>query len=111
MKIGITGSEGLIGSTLSIALETGGHAMCGLDLCYPVGEEGRTDVRDAATVARFTDALDGIIHLAAVSRVVWGKQDLALCLETNIGGTRHVLYGAIASEARPWVLFASSREV
>src|SRR5690606_18739564 len=48
---------------------------------------------------------------AAVSRVIWGERDPALCRATNEGGTRNVLHAALASPRRPWIVFASSREV
>lgn len=53
----------------------------------------------------------GIIHLAAVSRVIWGERDPEGCRTTNIGGTRNVLDAALAAAHRPWLIFASSREV
>lgn len=33
------------------------------------------------------------------------------CRATNVGGTRNVLAAALAADPRPWVLFASSREI
>ncbi|MCA9690986.1 MAG: NAD-dependent epimerase/dehydratase family protein, partial [Myxococcales bacterium] len=54
---------------------------------------------------------DGIVHLAAVSRVVWGERDPANCRATNVGGTYNVIDAALSSPRRPWIVFASSREV
>ncbi len=51
------------------------------------------------------------MHLAAVSRVVWGERDPNLCWTTNVEGTRNVLEGAKSSRDKPWVIVASSREV
>ena len=53
----------------------------------------------------------GIIHLAAVSRVVWGERDPDLCWQVNVTGTRVVFESARAARTQPWVLVASSREV
>ncbi|MGC8581679.1 MAG: NAD-dependent epimerase/dehydratase family protein [Thermoplasmata archaeon] len=55
---------------------------------------------------------DGIIHLAAVSRVIWGEEDPEMCISTNIGGTKNLV--EIVSETQrnmPWIIFGSSREV
>jgi nucleoside-diphosphate-sugar epimerase len=55
--------------------------------------------------------VDGAIHLAAVSRVIWGERDPDGCWSTNVGGTRNVLEAARRAPRAPWVIFASSREV
>lgn len=55
--------------------------------------------------------IDGVVHLAAVSRVVVAEQNPNLCWSTNVGGTEQ-LSALIAEQPRPpWFLFASSREV
>jgi len=69
------------------------------------------DVRDAAQVAAAMGGCDGVVHLAAMSRVAWGQTDPDGCVATNVGGTRNVLRGAAAGARSPFVLFASSREV
>jgi nucleoside-diphosphate-sugar epimerase len=85
-----------------------GWSVSVLDLRDPAQ---RGDVRDARCIARAVSGCVGIVHLAAVSRVIWGEQDPALCWATNVDGTRNILDAAIASPHRPWVVFASSREV
>jgi nucleoside-diphosphate-sugar epimerase len=52
-----------------------------------------------------------VIHLAAVSRVIWGEREPELCRATNVGGLRNVLEAAASAPRRPWIIFASSREV
>jgi len=52
-----------------------------------------------------------VVHLAAISRVVFGQRAPALCWETNVTATQRLLDAALAAPRRPWVLFASSREV
>ena len=54
---------------------------------------------------------DGVVHLAAVSRVVWGERDPQGCRSTNVEGVRNVLQAVEERTPRPWLLFASSREV
>jgi UDP-glucose 4-epimerase len=70
------------------------------------------DIRDIESVAAAMENCTGVIHLAAVSRVVWGQRDPLRCREVNVEGTKNVLAAAAARGARaPWVLVASSREV
>lgn len=52
-----------------------------------------------------------MIHLAAVSRVLWGEQDPELCWETNVNALETLTNIVSASSTPPWVIFASSREV
>ena len=109
----ITGSEGLVGSALRAALEARGTEVAGLDLRGAGDEEG--DVRDAERVRHAVAGCCGIVHLAAISRVVWGERDPGACREVNVGGLRNVLAAAAKvrgePSGRPWVVFASSREV
>lgn len=108
-RILITGSAGLVGGALQRALVEHGFEVVGLDLRSSGASRG--DVRDLEAVRRAVGGCDGIVHLAAVSRVLWGEQDPELCLSTNVGGLRNVLAAAAASKRRPWFVFASSREV
>lgn len=106
----ITGASGLVGAALRVCLRDRGIAVRTLDVRGEDGE-GRGDVRDAAAVRRALAGCRGVVHLAAVSRVVWGERDPARCWSTNVDGTRAVLAAAQASSEAPWVIFASSREV
>lgn len=105
----ITGSSGLVGSALRKSLQSQDFEVEGLDL-RAVGPEAG-DVREAERVRKAVAGCDGIVHLAAVSRVVWGEQDPDRCQSTNVEGLRNVLDAAIQQARRPWVIFASSREV
>lgn len=108
-RVLVTGSEGLVGRALRPSLEVRGWETIGLDLRGPGSECG--DVRDPSRVRDAVAGCRGVVHLAAVSRVIWAEQAPANCRETNIGGVRHVLEAALEATPRPWVLFASSREV
>ena len=110
-KILVTGSEGLVGTALSAELRARGFAVAGLDLKLPAGHPGRADVADGERVAPLMEGCCGIVHLAAVSRVVWAERDPERCWQTNVEATRSLLRAAQRSPAQPWLLFASSREV
>lgn len=107
--IRITGSEGLVGTALRAVLAARGTEVVGLDLWGSSGEAG--DVRDVRCVRDSVAGCRGIVHLAAVSRVVWGERAPQGCRDVNVGGLRNVVEAAVESTRRPWLLFASSREV
>ena len=108
-RILITGSEGLIGRAMHAALEARGAEVVGLDLLGTGREHG--DVRSLSRVRDALRGCDGVVHLAAVSRVLWGEHDPEGCRSTNVGGLRNVLQALDERKPRPWLLFASSREV
>lgn len=108
-RVLVTGSSGLVGSALSERLRARGVSVEGFDLRADGAERG--DVRDRRRVEAALQRCDGVVHLAAVSRVIWGEQDPEGCRATNIGGLANVLDAAMARSDRPWVVFASSREV
>lgn len=109
-KIMISGSEGLVGARLVLAVESRGYVIERIDL-RASGADVRGDVRDHHSIRKRAEDCVGVVHLAAVSRVVWGERDPDRCWQTNVQGTANVLEAAKASRFRPWVLFASSREV
>lgn len=108
-RILITGSSGLVGCALRDALQEQGLVVDGLDLRGYGPEAG--DIRDRARVEQAVRGCDGVVHLAAVSRVIWGERDPELCWDTNVNGLANVLRAASAQDRPPWVIFASSREV
>jgi len=110
MHILVTGSCGLVGRALTQALQSDGLTVRGFDP-HAIDPGERGDVRDPKAVRAAIETCDGVIHLGAVSRVVWGERDPALCQTTNVEGSRNVLASAATSRRRPWVILASSREV
>ena len=108
-RILITGSEGLVGGALRTALEARGAEVVGLDLLGTGSEHG--DVRNLQRVRKALDGCDGVVHLAAVSRVLWGERDPEGCWSTNVEGLGNVLRALDERKRQPWLLFASSREV
>lgn len=110
-RILITGAKGLLGHHLSQALSQKGFEVVGLDAGFPVDHASWGDIVDRDRLRSLADGCQGIVHLAAVSRVIWGEQDPEKCRQVNIAGTENVLQVAREIDSRPWVLYASSREV
>ena len=107
-RILVTGAAGLLGTALTHTLRAVGYEVAELDL-RAVKSHGRGDVRDPDALIRALEGCSGVVHLAAISRVVWGERDPAACWSTNVDGTGAVV--AAAKARGQWVLFASSREV
>ena len=103
----VTGSAGLIGRHLITHLRRAGTPVRGFDIAEAPSE----DTRDAEALAAALDGVEGVIHLAAVSRVVWAERKPALCQAINVDGLKNLLRLCPARPLPPWVIFASSREV
>lgn len=110
-RIIITGSEGLIGTNLRKVFAKLNIDIRGFDKKLALTHVDFGDVNNVDNVLEKIRDYDGIIHLAAVSRVAWGERQPQLCWQTNVDGTRNILEAARSSSKKPWVLFASSREV
>lgn len=105
-KILMTGHLGLIGRHLKPLLEQQGYLVRGFDSADNSGDICRPD-----QIKRALDGVIGVVHLAAVSRVIWGEQNPVLCWQTNAIASEQLLLAACEQADRPWVLVASSREV
>ena len=103
----ITGSDGLIGSALGAIFDRDSIEWRGFD----IRRDGAEDTRDPQALARAMEGVDGVVHLAAVSRVVWAQNDPQTTQDTNVGALDELLRLAGSAAKRPWVIFASSREV
>jgi len=110
LTILVTGSSGLIGATLTQYFAGRGIAFVGVDL-RSTSESQRIDVSDIERMKLLLPPISGIIHLAAVSRVIDGQRDPTRCWRVNVESTRALLAAALASSMRPWFIYASSREV
>ena len=108
-KVLVTGSSGLVGEGVIAALEAGGVPVRRFDL-FDKGP-GRGDVRVARELEKAIDGVDGVVHLAAVSRVIWGEREPERCWRTNVEGLRNMLAAVAGVRRPPWMIFASSREV
>lgn len=119
-RVLVTGGAGFIGSNLIREIAQNGFEPLVYD-CEKDGgcvnlddgnlEHVHGDVRDIDRLTKITDSIDGIVHLAAVSRVIWGFQDPKKCIDVNIAGTANVLEAARQASSKPWVIYGSSREV
>jgi nucleoside-diphosphate-sugar epimerase len=110
MRILITGSLGFIGSALKLFLEEKGVEI----VSYDIRENPLEDVKDITALKPKIKGVDGVVHLAAVSRVKLAHENPLECINTNIGGIINVLEstrGLLSEKEHPWVIFGSSREV
>lgn len=106
----VTGGEGLVGTPLCRRLLACGHDISVLDT-RAVDPRSRGDVRDTVRLRTSLEGCDGVVHLAAVSRVVLAEREPVLCEATNVDALRTLIQLSLASVRRPWIVFASSREV
>jgi len=111
MKLLVTGSSGFIGSALKNYLEKKGIEIIPFD----IKEDPNQDICNFGKLNQKVSEIDGIIHLAAVSRVKLAFEDPINCIHTNVGGTVNILESVklkgINKTQHPWVIFGSSREV
>lgn len=105
-KVLITGHLGLIGRYLSPLLSQHGYEVIGFDIA-----DGTGDICHTWQLKQALNECCGVIHLAAVSRVLWAQHDPEKCWQTNALASEQLLKLAANSSHKPWVLVASSREV
>ena len=110
MRILITGSSGLVGHELKKRCESFGHKVVPLDIRRPAAVRVE-DICDHDYWRDLDTSFDGIVHLAAISRVAWGELRPDLCHSVNVLGTRAVIDALLRQTKPGWLLFASSREV
>lgn len=121
-KILITGGAGFIGLNLIEMLSKQSYNSLILDSKKYINNSNELiepesyiqgDIRDRILLKSILskEKIIGVIHLAAVSRVIIGEKNPNLCRSVNIEGTRILLDSISKSIHRPWFIFASSREV
>jgi nucleoside-diphosphate-sugar epimerase len=101
----VTGSEGLIGKELSRKLEEKKINFVGYDI------KNGQDILDQESLEKIIFDIDGVIHLAAISRVVAGYNDPYKAVVTNVIGTTNILDLIRRKNPSCWMIFGSSREV
>ncbi|MGC9777814.1 MAG: NAD(P)-dependent oxidoreductase [Candidatus Heimdallarchaeota archaeon] len=119
MRIIITGGEGFIGFAVAEKLIDQGHNVISIDVRnqnsyvdYSRNVDFRkADLQTIDVVNKIVEKADGIIHLGAVSRVLWAEDYPLTCIDVNIKGTLNILKSAKKLDKKPWIIFGSSREV
>jgi len=117
----VTGGSGFIGRTLVKKLVARGTSVIVYDIVpFPDPEPINSrvkylsgDIRDTRTLEMIFREfrIEGVIHLAAVSRVITAQNDPELCWDVNVNGTRSLLDAITTSPQKPWIIMGSSREV
>jgi UDP-glucose 4-epimerase len=112
----VTGGAGFIGSHLVEALLARGYKVRVLDsLVYgrrdwvaPQAEFIEGDVADLAACRAAAAGVEGVFHLAAMSRVIPTFDTIETCTQANVLGTQNVLIAAREAGARKIVYSGSS---
>jgi nucleoside-diphosphate-sugar epimerase len=99
MRIGVTGSQGVLGCILTTLVP---HADC-----------FKGDIRKREDVLKWLDSksFDALFHFAAVVPVNEVKEDPFRAYEVNVGGTLNLLSALRDKGLSPWILYASSSHV
>ena len=110
----ITGGAGLIGTAARKYYENKGWDVKTLDL-NSTDLDGKKidfvgDIVDFEPLVESLRGVDGILHLAAVSRVIDAELDKDECTRVNLLGTERILLAASKAKCK-WFIFGSSREV
>ena len=121
-RILVTGGAGFIGSNYIERAINNGNKIYSLDcrndlqnisMLNKSMKHIQIDVKDKTSLYHFFQKhhFDGVIHLAAISRVIWGEQDPDKCIRTNNNGTKNLIEMMEKTSQRAWLIFGSSREV
>jgi nucleoside-diphosphate-sugar epimerase len=101
----VTGSEGLIGRELSKKLEEAEFEVIRFDI------KKDQNILDKKSLEKIICQVKGVVHLAAVSRVIEGYKAPYDTAITNIVGTTNILDLIRKINPSCWMIFGSSREV
>ncbi len=107
MKILVTGAGGFIGRYLSVALTERGDVVIPFDIAGAASSA--LDVRSLPDVRGTIAGVDGVVHLAAVSRTSIAEKNPYDTIQINLLGTTNVLEAARKRPHPPWIVVASSR--
>jgi nucleoside-diphosphate-sugar epimerase len=116
MKLLVTGGAGFIGSHLCAALLARGYQVRVLDsLVYgrrewvpDAAEFLEGDIRDTDACHRAAQGVDGIFHMAAMSRSGPSQEQIEVCTAANITGTQNMLLAAREARVKRFIYSGSS---
>lgn len=108
-RILVTGSSGLIGNALCTVLQSRDLEVRRFDIADQHGDFG--DILSPDNIKTAMKGCTGVVHLAAVSRVIWGEREPEKCFATNVTGMHNLIDCLRSSDPQPWLIFGSSREV
>lgn len=106
-KILVTGAAGLIGAALAERLEKQGYEV----ICCDIRLRDNPLSFYSEQIIPLLNECVGIIHLAAISRVIHGEQYPDLCNKVNVEETTKFLELCKLLHHKPWFIYGSSREV
>ena len=106
-RILVTGSAGLLGSAITKKLRAEEYQVIDCDIRFIDNHVNFY----SETAKSLMQECDGIIHLAAISRVIHGEQYPELCNKVNVEGTEKFLTFYANLPQKPWLIYGSSREV
>jgi len=106
MKLLITGAASFIGLELIARCKALGIDYVGLDQAE-AADTISVDIRDGNLSDIVPEAIDAVIHLAAISRDPDCRRDPVACYDVNVAGTINVFEAAHARGARQFI-FAST---
>jgi dTDP-glucose 4,6-dehydratase len=107
----VTGALGLIGSMLVKKLSALQVKVILVDIRSTPHNPVGINILNYPVLRDVIKNCTGVIHLAAVSRVIWGEEHPQLCTDINVKGTKNIIDACIKSPKKPWLIYASSREV
>jgi len=110
MRILITGSHGLIGSSLCTYLQNNAVHIDKIDVRSDKAQE-RKLFDDPIVLHNILGQIDGVIHLAGYSRIPAAVKDPTTCWRINAVGTQSLVNMMTQQQNPPWLIYASSREV
>jgi UDP-glucose 4-epimerase len=116
LTVGITGAAGYIGSCVSARLLEAGHELVPVDNFAAAKVDAidgqaihEVDVRDRAAVREAFDAVDAVLHLAAISGVPDCEERPEAAFDANVVGTENVAW--VCRERGLPLVFAGSMAI